>query len=466
MQEISNSAHCRPPIAAIVGRPNVGKSTLFNRIVGFRQAVVSEQRGTTRDRLYGNAEWNGRAFTLIDAGGYDETVTDALGMKVQEHLSKAWDEADAVILVLDLRDGVLQEDLTLLARLRKSGKPIVAAINKCDSKMEVPPDFYRLGFDRLLTISAMHGLGLGDLLDNLLSLFPPEIGIRPSEMPMPSVAILGRPNVGKSSIFNALLNEERVIVSDVPGTTRDSIDTKLTLHGQPLRLIDTAGLRQRRKIKSPIDLFSMFRTEKAVIRADVALVVLDATQPSVTRDDHRIINRVIDERRGCVIALNKWDLVESSNQRELVRKIRQDLPYALFAPILVTSAQTGFGVYRALEKALRVCRAMHSKLEIGVVKAILQEAWERQAPPRYRGRALLLNKVRWIEEEPLLELTTSPVGKVPASYQQFLLKQLREIPDLDGVPLGLSVVSPEEHTKRLDKRRKLKQLRAHRKEGA
>lgn len=430
------------PRIALVGRTNVGKSTLFNRLLGSRRAVVAPTPGTTRDRLIATVTWRGRTLTVIDTAGFDLTARHGLEKAVQDHVHRALREADAFLLLCDAQQGLVPMDLVIMESLRKTGKPVFAAANKADRHLTVPPDCYALGVDSVVPISALHGRGIGELLDVIVGRVPVNGSAR-VEPTAPAVAIVGRQNVGKSSLLNALLREDRVIVSDQPGTTRDAIDTSLTVRGQLVTLIDTAGLRHRRKVKSAVDLFSMARTLDAIARADAALVLLDATQ-GVTRDDQRIINRVIESGCGIVILANKWDLVAEQKPRPseagFAQALQRLLPFTACAPVLAVSAKTGFQVTRGLAKALQVAQARRAGLSDAQVLSILQVAWRRAPPPRERGRLIRLQQARWIAGRPIrVAITTAPKAVLPPGYQRYLLNQLATHPRCAGLPVQLMV---------------------------
>ena len=448
------SALSPAPLIALVGRPNVGKSTLFNRLVGRRKAIVASTRGTTRDRLYGPIEWRGLPLTLVDTGGFECAKHEGVAAAVQDHVRRALREADGFVLICDVQDGVLPVDEMLLEQLRKTGKPIVLAANKADHQLVVPPEFFSLGVADAYPISALHGRGTGELLDHLVERFPASPSRQAGSFPsrsttqwIPTLAIVGRQNVGKSSLLNALLREERVIVSETPGTTRDAIDTEVTVNGKPVILVDTAGLRHRRKVRDPIDHVSMARTIEALDRCDVALVVLDATQ-GVTRDDQRIMTQVSERGRGCLLVLNKWDLLKGSGvapagtmERQLIEAVRRAVPAAArWAPALSISATTGFHVSQGLTSALRVCRSMQRRVPDAECLALLEAAWRLQPPPRFRGRVIRLQQACWVPGRPVrVEIRTRPVGWLPLSYQHYLLRRLYADRQLAGVPIQLVV---------------------------
>ena len=450
-----------------MGRTNVGKSTLFNRLVGARKTVTSSTRGTTRDRVYGQTEWNGVVMTLIDTGGFELADRpsrsalrghldggrfaggEGLSRAIQSQIQQALQDADAFLFVCSVQEGLVPADELILKRLRTAGKPVVLVVNKADHQLVVPPDFFTLGLSDAFPVSALHGHGTGDLLDHLVRRLAPPLQdpagpgpTRGTASPPLAVAIIGRQNVGKSSYLNALLQEDRVIVSEMPGTTRDAVDTLLRIHGQPVQFIDTAGLRHRRKVKDPVDFFSMSRTRDVLERCDVALVLLDATQ-GVTRDDHRIVTRVCELGRGLVLLVNKWDLVKGGSAARMTQVVRRAIPYAAFAPVLAVSAKTGFQVPRSVTTLMRVVRTMRQEMTDVDCTKLLRDAWQAHTPPRFAGRVIRLTRARWISGRPVrVELITSPIGCLPVPYQHYLLKRLHQHPRLSGVPLQLVVTGP------------------------
>ncbi len=429
------------PWLALVGRPNVGKSTLFNRCLGARQAVVSPLPGTTRDHLFGTLIWQGAPLTLVDAGGLDFVPGDSLSAGVQRHVRRLFREADGFLMICDAQTGVIPADAMIVEELRKAGKPILLVANKADHRSVAPPECHDLGIPDVLPVSALHGRGIGELLDRVRDRFP--AAASPPAVPEAeaAVAIVGRPNVGKSSLLNAMLRKERALVSEVPGTTRDALDTRLTVGKTAVVLIDTAGLRHRRKVRMPVDMFSMSRTLYAIQRCDVALVVLDATQ-SLANDDRRILTTVANAGCGLVILVNKWDLVKSGDPRRVAEMVHRALPACAFAPVLAISASTGFQVPRCLTEALRIARAMRRGLSDAECTRLLKAAWERQTPPRHRGRPIHLEAVRWVGgRPPRVEVLTRPVGWLPAPMQRYLLKRLLAHPALAGVAVRLQVLA-------------------------
>ena len=433
--------HPSRPVIALVGRPNVGKSTLFNRLIGARQSVVSSTRGTTRDRLYGAVHWRSRTITLMDLGGIELTVSEGLTRAVQQHVQRAMDDADGFMLICDAQEGLIPADELILARLRTAGKPLFVVVNKVDQPGGVPSEFFALNGVSLFAVSALHGTGTGDMLDALITHF---------RIPMPSpspvllppsgtFAIIGRQNVGKSSLLNALVREERALVSDEPGTTRDLVETSLTLAGERLTLIDTAGLRHRRKVHNPIDTFSMSRTLQALARCDVALVVLDATQ-GVTSDDRRLVDLACQHQRGLLILLNKWDLIaQRPTALQLVQRVHRTLPASRFAPVLPISATTGFQVTKALTGALAILHTMRRGVSESACTSLIRSLWDAAPIPRVRGRLIHLEGARWTPGRPIkLELLLHPTSWLPPAHYRGLINRLYAArPALAGVPIQL-----------------------------
>ena len=388
-------------------------------------------------------EWRRRRVGLIDAGGMEFEGHDALGEAVQRQLGVALKDADAFLFVCDAQAGLVPADQMILERLRKVGKPIVLAVNKADHRLFVPPEFLTVGVEEPMAVSAMHGRGTGDLLDRLVAV-PVASEKRELEPAPTGVAIVGRQNVGKSSLLNAMLREDRVIINDRPGTTRDAVDTRLLVRGTPLKLIDTAGLRHRRKVSDPVDLFSMTRSLQAIERCDVVLMVLDALQ-GVTRDDRRILTQVCEKGRGLILLINKWDVMpRRQTDRALTEAVHRALPFAAFAPVLAVSARTGFQVSRSLTLVLEVAQRMRRGLSEAESIALVRQAWTRQPPPRYRGRALRLVDASWHHgQPPVLELKVSPLGRITPPYQNFLVKAVHASPKLIGIPVRLIVNAPD-----------------------
>jgi GTP-binding protein len=469
------------PVVAIVGRPNVGKSTLFNRIVGERQAIVEDRARTTRDRLYGVAEWNDRRYVVIDTGGMEINPGDAIEERVQDQARLAIEEADVIVFVVDAAAGETPADQEVAEALRRAETPIVMAINKADNeRLELQGhEFLHLGWDDWYTVSALHGRGTGDLLDAIVVALPDEsfdelerkrreaeahdladqieAGIVPDpdtdgpeesgepwvdeDAPTPRIAIVGRPNVGKSSLLNQLLGEERTIVSDIPGTTRDAIDTTLEWQGRELRLVDTAGLRRRGKVASgpAAERYSAIRALKALGRADVCVLVLDAQDGLAAQDAH-VAGYVVDEGVGLVLAINKWDLVEKDDKtfEEYTARIRGEAPFLHFAPVVAISALTGQRAGRILDEALLIAAERRRRIPTPTLNKVLSEAVSRHQPPAVKGRRpRFYYATQAAIEPPTFVLFASDAKSVHFSYRRFLENRIRDAFDFEGTPLRL-----------------------------
>ena len=439
------------PLVAIVGRPNVGKSTLFNRIVGERTAVVEDRARTTRDRLYGEAEWNGRRFLVVDTGGLEAATDDPIEASVQVQARIAIREADVIVLVVDSISGMTPADVEAAELLRRAKAPVLVAANKSDNaKRELDAaEFWSLGWDQTVAIAAIHGRGVADLLDEVVKALPatPEPGdaadgAEAEENQTPQVALVGRPNVGKSSLLNALLGEERMIVSDVPGTTRDAIDTRISWGQGEVVLIDTAGIKRRGKVAGgpAAERFSTLRSMKAIARADVAVLLVDAVDGLTAQDAH-IAGNVVDEGRGLVIALNKWDIVEDKTGQtfdQYVTWIRGQVPFLDFAPVVSISAKTGQRVERVLELAVDVWGERRRRVPTSELNRVVQDAFARLEPPMVKGRRpKLFYATQASAAPPTFVFFARDAGSVHFSYQRYLENRLRDAFGFLGVPLRL-----------------------------
>ena len=432
------------PIVAIVGRPNVGKSTLFNRLIDERLAIVSETAGTTRDRLYGEAEFAGREFIVVDTGGLalddrsDLPGTPAamlLGVRAQAQV--AIDEADAIIFMVDVEQGVTPNDSEIANILRRTKKPVYLVANKCDNdnRRQDAVEFFQLGLGDPIAISSLHGVGTGDLLDKIIEHLPPEITEAPSEFP--HIAIVGRPNVGKSSLLNAILGEERSMVSDIPGTTRDAIDTEITWDGQQVVLIDTAGLRKRGQIEQGIEKYSSLRAFRAIQRADVALLVIDAVDGVMAQDQH-VASYILAEGKGVVIVINKWDLIEKEQRtmEEYTTLMRAQLDFIAYAPIVYVSAKTHQRVRHVIDKAFDVRRAWQQRVPTGELNEMLRQATAKHAPTSKGKRQLKFLYATQVEgSPPTFVFFVNDKRLVHFTYERYLENQLRERWGFEGAPL-------------------------------
>ena len=490
------------PVVAVVGRPNVGKSTLFNRIIGRRQAIVEDRARTTRDRMYGDSEWNGRRFIIVDTGGLEVDPADPIELKVQEQARLAIREADVIVFLVDAVTGLTPADEEAAELLRKSTKPVIVAVNKTDNTQREADaaEFYSLGWEETYAISASHGRGTGDLLDAIVWALPPETeqeiarkekekeadewakevaagrlepfivgdeeadddedgaadpgvdtraaaqwdaAIEASSDDAPAaIAFVGRPNVGKSSLLNALLGEDRAIVSEIPGTTRDAIDTTLAWGRSEIVLIDTAGIRRRGKVAGgpAAERFSTLRSLKAIGRADVAVLVVDAVEGFTAQDAH-VAGYVVEEGRGLVIAVNKWDLVSEKTDRtfdQYTEWIRTEVPFIDFAPIVSVSAKTGQRVGKVLEMAIDIWGERRKRVSTGELNRVLRSATERQVPPAVKGRRpKIFYATQAAVAPPTFVFFANDAGSVHFSYRRYLENRLRAEFGFDGTPIKL-----------------------------
>jgi GTP-binding protein len=434
------------PIIAIVGRPNVGKSTLFNRLVGERLAIVAETAGTTRDRLYGEAEFAGREFIVVDTGGLaldaraDLPGTPAAMLEgVRNQARIAMDEADAVVLVVDVEQGPSPDDFEIARVLRQSAKPVYLVVNKADNetRRQDAVEFFQLGLGEPIPLSALHGVGVGDLLDQIIARLPAEITAAPSTAP--HIAIVGRPNVGKSSLLNAILGEERALVSEIPGTTRDSLDTELTWNGEPIVLIDTAGLRRRGHILPGIEKYSSLRALRAIERAEVALLVIDAVDGVMAQDQH-VASYILGAGKGVVIVVNKWDLIEKDEHTldEFTKRVRAALDFIAYAPIVFVSAKTRQRVHQVMDRALAVRAAWQMRAPTSELNELVREATARHTPASRGKRSLKFFYATQVESAPpTFVFFVNDKRLVHFTYARYLENQLRECWGFEGAPLKM-----------------------------
>jgi GTP-binding protein len=437
----------RLPLVALVGRPNVGKSTLFNRFVGERRAVVEDRAGTTRDRLISVAEWNGFRFRLVDTGGMQPAQGDVIDVAVQDQARIAVTSADLIILVVDAATGPNPGDAEVAQLLRKSGKPILLAANKSDNleRERAAHEFAELGFDAIYPVSAQHGIGSGDLLDVLVDRLrdlPPEIGL-PARDGEVTIAIVGRPNVGKSSLLNRLLGEERTVVSNVPGTTRDAIDDHIDHVGRYITLVDTAGIKKRGRIASgPVaEKYATVRSVAALDRADVALLLIDASTGLQAQDLH-VAGSVIEAGKGLVIVMNKWDLVEKDGFTfdTAMGLLRRQAPFLDFAPILSISALTGLRATKVLDAAIAAADARKLRIPTGALNRLVAEAVARQEPAHSGSkRPKILYAAQAATPPPTFVLFARNAAQVHFSWQRFLENQIRDQYPLTGTPIRIVV---------------------------
>ncbi len=425
------------PLAAIVGRPNVGKSQLFNRLVGRRVAVVHGEAGTTRDRIFGEVEWEGRRFQLVDTGGMIDPGTP-LEEGMMKQLREAIAAADLCVLAVDAQAGLHPSDSQAAAFLRRTGKPVLVAAGKADNedlRSAAGPEFSRLGFPEIYPVSAVHGLGTGRLLDGLAARLP--AAAPPPLPPRATIALVGRPNVGKSTLANRILNEERVLVDSLPGTTRDAVAAAFTLEGRPWLLIDTAGVFRKPSSRSAVERYSLNRVQDSIARSDLVLLLLEKFQPP-TRADAAIIHQALESGKGCVIGVNKWDLPGDLSFREYHRRLRGLLPYAGFIPLVFFSALTGQGVARLLEACEYVAAQRERKVRTPVLNRVVQLAQARSPLPSRSGkRPKIFYAVQVATAPPRFRLYVSHPRLVASSGRIYLINQIRRALGFEGVPLRL-----------------------------
>ncbi|MBQ7397840.1 MAG: ribosome biogenesis GTPase Der [Clostridia bacterium] len=432
------------PIIAVVGRPNVGKSTLFNRLIGERRSIVEDTPGVTRDRIYGETEWRGRQLVLIDTGGIEPKTDDIILAQMRNQAQIAIDTADVIIFLCDVHTGVTANDHDIAVMLKKSGKPVIPCINKCD-RTGAPPlefyEFYELGFDHEpIAVSSVHGSGTGDLLDACVDALPEQAeeeeedeGIR--------VAVIGKPNAGKSSIINRFVGAERMIVSNIAGTTRDSVDTSVENEYGKFTFIDTAGIRRQSKINDKIEKYSVLRAHMAVERADVCLLMIDATE-GITEQDEKIAGIAHESGKGSIIVVNKWDLVEKDNNtvKAFTDKIRTALAYMPYAPIIFVSAKTGQRLPNIYKLIAHVQNQRNTRITTGMLNDILSEAMMRTQPPSDKGKRL---KIYYMTQNavapPTFVLFCNSIELFHFSYQRYIENCLRETFGFEGTPIKMII---------------------------
>lgn len=431
-------------LVAIVGRPNVGKSTLFNKLVGKRLSIVDDKPGVTRDRIYSRCEWLDREFMLIDTGGIEPKTDDVILAQMREQAMLAIERADAIIFVTDITTGVTANDMDVAAMLMRSGKPVVLAVNKVDGIGEPPPEiyeFYNLGLGDPIAVSSVHGHGTGDLLEAVFENLPPEEP-DPYDEDAIKVAVIGKPNVGKSSLINFIAGEERSIVSDIAGTTRDAIDSEVTRGEDKFVFIDTAGMRRKAKVTENIEHFSVLRALMAVDRADVCVIVIDATV-GYTEQDSKVAGYAHDKGKACVIAVNKWDAIEDKTDKtmqEFTKKLEVDFSFMSYAPFVFISAKTG----QRVEKLFELIKAVHEqhgkRISTGVLNDMLAYATSRVQPPSDKGKRLKLYYMTQASTNPpTFVIFCNSKELFHYSYQRYIENQIRDTFGLDSTPIKITV---------------------------
>ena len=426
-------------ILAIVGRPNVGKSTFFNRLTESREAIVDEVSGVTRDRNYGKAEWNGKVFSVIDTGGYVVNSDDVFEAEINKQVHLAIEEADVILFVVDVESGITDLDDAIAAILRKSRKKIIIAVNKVDNNQRIPDaqEFYGLGLGEIFCISSMTGSGTGDLLDQVIESFDFTSASEEEEHEVPYLSVVGRPNVGKSSFINTLLGEERYIVTEVAGTTRDSIHTRYNKFGYEFEIIDTAGLRKKGKVHENIEFYSVLRSVRAIEKSDVCLLLVDATR-GMEAQDVNVFNLIVRNKKGVVILVNKWDAVEKdgTSTRKVEEQIRERIAPFTDVPILFISAKTKQRVHRALETAIQVFKNRKTRVKTSKLNDVLLEAIEKYPPPSVKGKFIRIKYVTQLPSvTPAFALFANLPQYIKAPYRRYIENKIRENFNFTGVPI-------------------------------
>ena len=442
------------PVVAIVGRPNVGKSTLFNRIIGRNFAIVEDMPGVTRDRNYAEAEWEGKHFLLVDTGGFEPETVDPMYSKMRDQTTLAVEEADFIIFLMDGKQGLLPSDIEVSHRLRASGKPVLYAVNKVDGEkhQDLIPDFYRLGIDTLFPLSAQHGPGFSELMDELGRMLPetsPETEEK-EQAELPRLAIIGRPNVGKSSFVNSLIGEDRMIVSPMAGTTRDAVDSLYQYYGRKYVLVDTAGIRSRGRISQGVEKYSVMRAMKGLSRADVALVLIDAAE-GITEQDERIVGLAHEEGKGLIIVLNKWDLVPDKEEafKRVTTEVRQRLKFADYASVITISALTRQRVTKVFEEIDKVIVEREKRVPTAELNRVFETLIAGHEPPLYRARRVKYFYITQVGIKPptFVVFVNYPDG-VHFSYIRYIENGLRNAFGFNGSPVRIFAKTRREESKK------------------
>lgn len=432
------------PVVAIVGRPNVGKSTLFNKLIGTRLSIVDDKPGVTRDRIYGDCEWLNHHFLLVDTGGIEPYSNDVILKQMRTQAELAIETADVIILVTDIRSGVLASDMEVASMLQKSNKPVVLCVNKCDTVGAPDPEFYEfynLGLGDPIAVSSTHGHGTGDLLDEVISYFPEDYEEEENDEEVINVAIIGKPNVGKSSLVNKISGTNRAIVSNIAGTTRDTTDTYIENNYGKFNFIDTAGLRRKSKVNDNIEKYSIIRARMAVERANVCVIMIDATE-GFTEQDSKVAGIALEQGKACIIAVNKWDAVEKDGKtmKEFRDKLAVDFSFMSYAPVIFISAQTGLRIDKLYEMIVFVHSQNSMRISTGKLNEVLSIATARVQPPTDKGKRLKIYYMTQASTRPpTFVFFVNNKELFHFSYQRYLENQIRDIFGLDGTPVRFMI---------------------------
>lgn len=432
------------PVVAIVGRPNVGKSTLFNKLIGTRLSIVDDKPGVTRDRIYGDCEWLNHHFLLVDTGGIEPYSNDVILKQMRTQAELAIETADVIILVTDIRSGVLASDMEVASMLQKSNKPVVLCVNKCDTVGAPDPEFYEfynLGLGDPIAVSSTHGHGTGDLLDEVISYFPEDYEDEENDEEVINVAIIGKPNVGKSSLVNKISGTNRAIVSNIAGTTRDTTDTYIENNYGKFNFIDTAGLRRKSKVNDNIEKYSIIRARMAVERANVCVIMIDAPE-GFTEQDSKVAGIALEQGKACIIAVNKWDAVEKDGKtmKEFRDKLAVDFSFMSYAPVIFISAQTGLRIDKLYEMIVFVHSQNSMRISTGKLNEVLSIATARVQPPTDKGKRLKIYYMTQASTRPpTFVFFVNNKELFHFSYQRYLENQIRDIFGLDGTPVRFMI---------------------------
>ncbi len=438
---MSKSKVTNKPLVAIIGRPNVGKSTLFNRLISERRAIVEDVPGVTRDRIYADTQWDGKEFSLVDTGGFDPEGDELYPSLIKNQIDIALDESDLILCILDGQEGVMPHDLDVIELLRKVKKPVLFAVNKVDHKKHETRalEFHNLGIKNYIVISAMQGRNVNELLDKIIELLPAYEQIEEPDEDIIKIAVLGKPNVGKSTLINKFLGEDRLITSPVAGTTRDTIDSYITREDKKYLLIDTAGIRRKSRITFSVERHSVFRAVRAMERADIALLMIDAEE-GPTHQDARLARLIADKGRGCIILLNKWDLVptEIAQTTGLDEVLKDELMAVDYSPVLIISAVTGRGINKIFDEIDKVYANFSQRISTKRLNTFLKKIVEKTPPPIFKGKEIKFYYISQpLTQQPTFVVFTNRIKGVPENYKRFLENRFREEFDLEGTPMKL-----------------------------